>query len=132
MKDIPAGVGTVTKLEEKRCQQAMDTTLGSILEVKVIVSHKCWSGLLHVLDVLNNGRTYPKYEFSVIQSGKRNCAPQDAFSGTRCKIHESFNKYEGRKGERSVRFPRTHNNEPFLFQSWNVLPWINHVAVPPC
>jgi hypothetical protein len=71
MKDIPATVRVVTELEEKRCQQAVDAALGCILEVEVVIRDQCRPSFLHVLDVLDNSGTFPKYEFSITEADKK-------------------------------------------------------------
>ena len=71
VKNIPAIVGVVTKLEEKGCQQAADMALGSILGVKVVVCDPCRTGLSHVLDVLDNSRAYQKYKYPITEADKK-------------------------------------------------------------
>jgi len=47
------------------------------------------------------------------------------------RIRERINNHKGYEGGRNIRLPRIHNKDPFSFHSWNVLPSINHPAVPP-
>jgi hypothetical protein len=97
MKDIPAKIRIITELEEKGCQQAADIALGSVLEIKVIERDQCRPCLLHVLDILNNSGACPNINF-ILQKRVRNHAPQNAFSGTRCKIGKWINRHEDREG----------------------------------
>jgi hypothetical protein len=46
------------------------------------------------------------------------------------KPEKNVRHHDGQDKERSARLPRIHNREPFLFHSSNVLPWVNHFAVP--
>jgi hypothetical protein len=41
MKHIPARVGVVAKLKEKRCQQAVDVALRGILKIEIIIRNQC-------------------------------------------------------------------------------------------
>ena len=71
MKDIPAVLRVVTKLEEERCQQAMDMVLGDVLEIKVIIGNQGRPVFLHVPDILDNGRADQQDEFFIVEACKK-------------------------------------------------------------
>jgi hypothetical protein len=68
MKNIPATVRLVTKLEEEGRQQAADIALGGILEIKIIVCDQGRFGISRIFDVLDNGGAYQGYEFPILKS----------------------------------------------------------------
>ena len=68
MKDIPAALRVVTKLEEERCQQATDMALGDVLEIKVIIGNQGRPVFSHVPDILDNSRADQQDEFFIVEA----------------------------------------------------------------
>jgi hypothetical protein len=71
MKDIPAMLRVVTKLEENGNQQAVDVALGGILIVEIIISKQDRSDFSHTLDVLDDGGAYGEHKCPIIETEQK-------------------------------------------------------------
>jgi hypothetical protein len=104
MKDIPAALRVVTKLEEERCQQATDMALGDVLEIKVIIGNQGRPVFSHVPDILDNGGADRRDEVLLWKYAKSHI-PKNAFPNTRCGVSEGINKHKCITGRSCIRLP---------------------------